>query len=81
MMCAWQQLLNILPGWLAGEVDMHEKKELQEIRLRLGALPELKTATGSFWLNRGVSSEDRVLLSMQLPGILPGPLQPLPRGF
>ena len=58
MMCAWQQLLNILPGWLAGEVDMHEKKELQEIRLRLGTLPELKTAAGNIWLNRGVSSED-----------------------
>ena len=58
MMCAWQQLLHILPGWLAGEVDMHEEKEIQEIRLRLGAFPELKAATGSIWLNRSVSSED-----------------------
>lgn len=58
MMCEWTKLLGILPGWLAAEVDKYGKKELQEIRLRLGQVPELHMGLRSLWLDRIVSQDD-----------------------
>lgn len=58
MMCAWQQLLSVLPDWLSREVDRHGSEGLQEIRLRLGQVPELVAYSGSQWLNRIVSREE-----------------------
>lgn len=58
MMCAWDQLLAILPQWLACDTDRHGKTEVQEIRLRLGQVPELNFGTRSLWLDRVVSLED-----------------------
>lgn len=58
MMCEWTKLLAILPGWLAPEVDKHGKQELEELRLRLGQVPELKMGSRSLWLDRIVSLDD-----------------------
>lgn len=58
MICAWKELLSILPEWLRREVDRRESGGLQEIRLRLGAPPELITCEGSHWLRRNSSRED-----------------------
>lgn len=58
MMCAWKQLLAILPQWLRPEVDRHGKTDLQELRLRLGESPEMVTGRGSLWLEKTVSKED-----------------------
>lgn len=58
MICAWQELLQILPVWLRGEVDKLEKSCLQELRLRDGHVPELKLSSGSRWLVRAVTQED-----------------------
>lgn len=58
MMCAWEPLLGVLPKWLAQEVDRYGKAELQEIRLRLGQVPELIMRKDSLWLDRIVSRED-----------------------
>ena len=58
MICAWQELLSILPSWLASEVDKSGRESLQELRLRLGQAPQLKFGYKSGWLNRKVSRED-----------------------
>lgn len=58
MTCAWQELLSILPGWIAAEVDRQGKVKVQEIRLRLGQSPELVCQSGSMWLNGTVKKDD-----------------------
>lgn len=58
MMCEWTRLLGILPGWLSAEVDKYGKKEMQELRLRLGQVPELNLGRRSLWLDRLVSQDD-----------------------
>ena len=58
MMCAWKQLLGILPTWLSFEADRYGKKDLQELRLRCGQVPELVLSGNSLWLDRIVSQED-----------------------
>ena len=58
MMCAWDQLLGILPKWLSYDVDRHGRTQLQEIRLRLGQVPELNMGKMSLWLDRIVSRDD-----------------------
>ncbi len=58
MMCAWKELLGILPQRLRRDVDSLGKESLQELRLRMGAPPELVTGTGSRWLSGAVTRED-----------------------
>lgn len=58
MKCAWNELLAILPGWVAEEADRLGRDSLQELRLRLGKPPELVTANGSKWLERTVHRDD-----------------------
>ena len=58
MKCAWDQLLGILPKWLSCEVDRYGRTQVQEIRLRLGNVPELNLGTTSLWLDRIVTVED-----------------------
>ncbi len=58
MMCAWTELLGILPQKLRRDVDRVGKASLQELRLRMGAPPELVTAAGSQWLPGTISRED-----------------------
>lgn len=58
MMCAWKQLLSILPPSLGQEVDRLGRESAQEIRLRIGSPPELVTGEGSAWLPGTVSADD-----------------------
>lgn len=58
MMCEWTKLLGILPGWLAREVDRYGKKDLQELRLRIGQVPELNMGSRSLWLDRIICHDD-----------------------
>lgn len=58
MMCAWKELLGILPQRLRRDVDSLGKESLEELRLRMGAPPELVTGTGSRWLSTAVTRED-----------------------
>lgn len=58
MMCAWKELLGILPAWLRPEVDRLGKERLQELRLRCNAPPELVLQGGVQWLDRPVKDED-----------------------
>lgn len=41
MICAWKDLLGVLPEWMQGSVDRLGRDKLQELRLRLGKPPEL----------------------------------------
>lgn len=41
MICAWKELLSVLPLWLRQDVDRLGKENAQEIRLRLHRAPEL----------------------------------------
>lgn len=58
MICAWQEFLSVLPSWMMKEVDEYGCTQLQELRLRLGQVPQLKLGTESKWLHRRVSGED-----------------------
>ncbi len=58
MMCAWKELLGILPPWLRKDVDRQGKESLQELRLRRGSPPQLAAKEGIHWLNREVVEDD-----------------------
>lgn len=58
MMCAWNELLEIIPRRLRQDVDRLGRCTLQELRLRLGAQPELTLTNGVCWLDGTCSRED-----------------------
>lgn len=58
MICAWKQLISILPPNIAQQVDSAARETMQELRLRLNAPPEIVTGTGSIWLKGTVKKED-----------------------
>lgn len=58
MTCRWQEFLSILPPWLRKNVDDVGRESLQELRLRIGAPPELVLAGQSRWLDRPAALED-----------------------
>ena len=58
MICAWKQLISILPPDIARQVDSTGKETMQELRLRLNAPPEAVTGTGSIWMKGMVKKED-----------------------
>lgn len=58
MICAWKDLLDILPEWMREKTDRIGRTDLCEIRIRLNAPPELITATNSIWLQRTASQDD-----------------------
>lgn len=57
MRCAWKELLGILPSVIRSEVDAIGKEDLQELRLRIDAPPELVLASGSHWLEGNTTLE------------------------
>ena len=58
MKCAWESLMQILPTWLRPEVDRLGKERMQELRLRMGKLPELVMGKESIWLNQDCRMDD-----------------------
>lgn len=58
MRCAWKELLSILPVWMREEVDTLGKDNLQELRLRVNAPPELVMGSGNWLLSENVRRED-----------------------
>lgn len=58
MICAWKELVSILPRWLGEEVDKRSDDMLQEIRLRLNSPPELIMQNGSADVARQVTVDD-----------------------
>ena len=58
MTCPWKELMGILPPWLRREADRLGRDTLQELRLRIGAPPELILSGHSQWLAQDVTEED-----------------------
>ena len=58
MMCAWKELLGILPQWMRQEVDRWGREKAQELRLRCNAPPEMITGSVSIWLSGTVKESD-----------------------
>ena len=58
MMCAWRELLKILPGWLRTELEQSDPQRLSEIRLRFGQPTELNLGDDSIFLERSASKDD-----------------------
>ena len=58
MICSWQAYINLLPGWLRGEVDRLGREQLQELRMRLGKPPELVLRNDDIWLDKSIERED-----------------------
>lgn len=58
MRCAWKELLSILPVWLRKEIENTGGDNLQEIRLRINAPPELVLSEGTRWAARLASKDD-----------------------
>lgn len=58
MMCAWEELLGIIPARMRSEVDRKGREALQELRLRINAPPELILSTGTQSINATVTQDD-----------------------
>lgn len=58
MKCAWQELLAVLPPGLRNEVHAAGEGTMQELRLRLGQMPELICSSGNMRLSKKVVQQD-----------------------
>lgn len=58
MMCAWQELLSVLPIWIRSEIDILGRDSLTELRLRINAPPELIMKEKTIWLSQKVTLDD-----------------------
>ncbi len=58
MMCAWKELLAILPPWMRSGTEKLGAQSLQELRLRINAPPELVCADGVRELEGTIRKED-----------------------
>ena len=58
MTCAWKEFLCLLPPRLREEADRLGKTDGQNLRLRLGSVPELVCGGGSRYLSGVVTRED-----------------------
>lgn len=58
MICAWKELLSVLPTRLRREIDLLGKTSIQEVRLRMNAPPELVLREKILWLTGEVTREE-----------------------
>lgn len=58
MKCAWAQLLGVIPVWMRAEVDSCGKETMEELRLRVGYVPEVICHHRSIRLHKAVSQQD-----------------------
>ena len=58
MKCAWSDFLQLVPHWMRKQVDNMGKLTLQELRLRVGQVPELICKDSVYKLAGSVASED-----------------------
>lgn len=58
MICQWQNVLSVLPGWMREKVDELGREGLQELRLRLGQAPRLCFQNVQKELDKSVSKDD-----------------------
>jgi len=58
MICAWKELIRILPVWLRSEVEESGKNTITELRLRINAPPEVVMGQKCRYLKRSITRED-----------------------
>ena len=58
MRCEWDTYLNLLPQWMRQDVDRLGKQSLQELRIRIGILPELIMQDSSVCLRQAATKND-----------------------
>lgn len=58
MICAWKELVSILPAWLVQELDKSASDTLLELHLRLGMPPQLIHKSAVQSLSRNITSSD-----------------------
>lgn len=58
MMCAWKELLSVMPPDLRQEVDKLGRTEAQQIRMRLGKVPELTMQCRKISFGREITASD-----------------------
>lgn len=58
MICAWKQLMSVLPPEIGTYVNRIGKESMQALRLRLEAPAEMVTDSGSVWLTGTVKQDD-----------------------
>ena len=58
MICAWNEVLGVLPAWMRKEAEAIGPTVLQEIRLRINSPPEFVGMTETYWLKHCITQED-----------------------
>lgn len=58
MICAWKELLGILPLWMRADIDEIGRNSLQELRLRVNSPPELILNQQIQYLSREITAQD-----------------------
>lgn len=81
MMCAWEDLLGILPRWMQQDVDRLGSSTLQELRMRLHSPPELVLPGGSQWLDKPSEKEDIAFVIQAASRYSPWAAQTVRQGF
>lgn len=81
MMCAWQELLRVLPGWMRERTDSLGRSRLQELRLRLDLPPELILQGDHRILDRPVAKEDLSFVINAASRYSPWAAETISRGY
>lgn len=58
MVCAWKELVSLLPGWMQADVDRLGKSSMEELRLRINSPPQMILNRGVHSLQRNVTRDD-----------------------
>ena len=81
MKCAWQAYLSLLPHWMRQDVDNLGKDSLQELRLKVGHMPQLCLIHGTKELSRAVSKDDIAFVINAASAYSPWAAGTLARGY
>ena len=81
MMCAWQELLNVLPTWMRERTDSLGRGRLQELRLRLDRPPELIIGTERRSLDKPATQSDLTFVINAASKYSPWAAETVSKGF
>ena len=81
MICAWKELLSVLPPDIRQDVDQNGYQELQEIRLRFHLPAELVLVSHNRWLTRIITPEDLSFVINAASRFSPWAAETISRGF
>lgn len=81
MKCAWKELMSVIPPRIAEQVDRVGRDRAQEIRLRLGYVPEVVMDPKPVWLKEAVRKEDLDFCINAASRYSPWAAQTISKGF